>query len=88
MGWLDKRVAFRGGPGESRAQSLREAMQATSEQLRALAEDFFRRVPMDKERWLAFNRFREAIFFELAGGNRRAIHAARRSRFRPPQVSL
>ncbi len=29
MGWLNKRIAFRGGPGESRAQGLREAMQAT-----------------------------------------------------------
>ncbi len=66
MGWLRKRAAFKGGVGESRARDLRTAMRATPERLRALAEDFFNRVPMDENRWLAFIRFREATLFELS----------------------
>jgi hypothetical protein len=66
IGWLDKRVAFKGGLGDNRARDLRAAMRATSERLRALAEDFFTRVPVDENRWPAFHRLREAILFELS----------------------
>jgi predicted NACHT family NTPase len=66
MRWLRKRLAFRGGRGESRAQGLRAAMQTSPERLSALAEDFFKSVPVDDQRWLAFHRFREATFFELS----------------------
>jgi hypothetical protein len=65
LAWLQKRCAFRGGLGESRAEGLRAAMQAAPERLSALAEDFFRRVAIDDNRWLAFSRFREATLFEL-----------------------
>jgi len=64
--WLHKRLAFRGGFGESRARGLRAEIQATSERLHALAEHFFKNVPMDNQRWLALNRFREATLFELS----------------------
>ena len=65
MDWLHKRLAFRGGRGESRAEGLRAAMQASPEHLSALAKDFFKRVPIDDQQWLAFHRFREAMLFEL-----------------------
>jgi len=41
------------------------AMQASPERLQGLAEDFFNRFPVDKNRWQAFNDFREAALFEL-----------------------
>jgi len=63
--WLHKRAAFKGGLGESRARDLRPLMQAAPERLRALADEFFNRVPLDENRWLAFNRFRQATLFEL-----------------------
>jgi predicted NACHT family NTPase len=65
LAWLQKRRAFRGGLGESRAEGLRAAMQAAPERLSALAEDFFRRVAIDDQRWLVFSRFREATLFAL-----------------------
>jgi predicted NACHT family NTPase len=65
MRWLCKRAAFKGSQGESRTLDLRTAMRANPERLRALAEDFFTRFPVDKDSWLAFHRFRKAILFEL-----------------------
>lgn len=64
MGWLRKRMAFRGGQ-PSRARDLRAAMRDKPDRLRALATYFFRSTPIDKDRWLALNRFREATLFEL-----------------------
>jgi predicted NACHT family NTPase len=66
MGWLRKRLALQGGPAESGVSGLREAMRAEPERLRALAEDFFNRVPVDDQRWVALNDFREATLFELS----------------------
>jgi hypothetical protein len=40
-------------------------MQASPDWLTVLAEDFFKRVPIDDQRWLALNQFREATLFEL-----------------------
>jgi len=62
MGWLRKRVALKCALGE-RSGELHAAMRATPERLRALANDFFDRVPMDEHRWLQFHRFREATLF-------------------------
>jgi hypothetical protein len=38
---------------------------ASPARLTVVAEDFFKRVPIDDQRWLAFNRFREATLYEL-----------------------
>jgi hypothetical protein len=65
MGWLRKRRAFREGHDESRARDLRAAMRDTPDRLRALAKDFFGTVPIDADRWLAYDGFREAILYEL-----------------------
>lgn len=63
LGWLQKRAAFK--DGEGRARGLRAAMQATPERLTEIARHFFRTVPVDEHRWYAFNKFREAILFEI-----------------------
>ena len=65
LGWLRKRAVFKGGFGGSRARDLRAAMRDAPDHLRALAEHFFRTVPIDANRWLAYHRFREAILSEL-----------------------
>jgi predicted NACHT family NTPase len=62
MGWLRKRMAFK---GEGRARGLRAAMRDMPDRLRALAKNFFGTVPIDADRWLAYRRFREAILDEL-----------------------
>ncbi|TIO08398.1 MAG: hypothetical protein E5X89_29560 [Mesorhizobium sp.] len=64
MNWLRKRMAFRGGQ-QSRARDLRSAMRDAPDRLREIAGYFFRNMPIDKDRWLALNRFREATLFEL-----------------------
>lgn len=64
LGWLRKRAAFKDGGG--RAQGIRAAMQNTPERLAEIARHFFRTVPFDDQRWYAFNKFREAILFELS----------------------
>jgi predicted NACHT family NTPase len=64
LGWLRKRAAFK--YGEGRAQGIRAAMQNTPERLVEIARYFFRTVPVDDQRWYAFNKFREAILFELS----------------------
>ncbi|WP_024583732.1 hypothetical protein [Bradyrhizobium sp. OHSU_III] len=61
--WLRKRAAFK--DGEGRARGLRVAMQTTPERLAEIARHFFRTVPVDEQRWYAFNTFREAILFEI-----------------------
>jgi predicted NACHT family NTPase len=61
--WLRKRARFRGV--ESRAEELRTAMLSSPQRLAEIARHFFRTVPSDGDRWLAFHRFREAILFEL-----------------------
>jgi predicted NACHT family NTPase len=63
LDWLRKRVIFK--DGEGRARGLRAAMQNTPERLTEIARHFFRDVPVDEQRWLAFSRFREALLFEL-----------------------
>ena len=65
LAWLRKRLAFKGGYGGSRGGDLRAAMEARPDRLRAVALEFFRSVPIDKDRWYAFHRFREAILFAL-----------------------
>lgn len=65
INWLRKRVAFKGGNNESRARDLRAAMSETPERLTELALHFFRTVPLDKNRWLSWHRFRETMLFEL-----------------------
>jgi predicted NACHT family NTPase len=74
--WLHKRRAFRGGLGESRAEGLRAAMQDAPDRLSALAEDFFKRVTIDGQSWLAFSRFREATLLELSAGTLAAVAVA------------
>jgi predicted NACHT family NTPase len=64
MDWLRKRQAL-GGRGERRARDLRDAMRDTPNRLRRLASHFFSSLPLDEHRWLAFQRFREAILLEL-----------------------
>jgi predicted NACHT family NTPase len=64
MDWLRKRQAL-GGHGERRARDLRDAMRDTPNRLRRLASHFFSSVPLDEHRWLAFQRFRQAMLFEL-----------------------
>jgi hypothetical protein len=64
LGWLQKRAAFK--DGEGRARGLRAAMQNTPERLAEMTRHFFRTVPVDEQRWYAFNKFREAILFELS----------------------
>ncbi|MGH9553287.1 MAG: NACHT domain-containing protein, partial [Terriglobales bacterium] len=63
LSWLSKRAAFK--DGEGRARGLRAAMQATPERLTEIARHFFRTVPVDEQRWYAFNKFREAILFAI-----------------------
>jgi predicted NACHT family NTPase len=63
LGWLQKRAAFK--DGEGRASELRAAMQNTPERLAEMTRHFFRTVPVDEQRWYAFNKFREAILFEV-----------------------
>lgn len=65
IGWLRKRVAFKGGNYESRARDLRAAMRETPERLTQLTQHFFRTVPLDGNEWLSWNRFREGLMFEL-----------------------
>jgi predicted NACHT family NTPase len=65
MGWLRKRAAFKGGHPESRSRDLRAAMRDMPDRLQALAKDFFGTVSIDAHRWLAYQRFREAILYEL-----------------------
>jgi predicted NACHT family NTPase len=65
LGWLRKRVVFKGGHYESRGRGLREAMRETPDRLTQLTQHFFRTVPLDGDQWLSWNRFREAIMFEL-----------------------
>ncbi|CAN3990260.1 hypothetical protein MCBRY_001080 [Methylocystis bryophila] len=62
MGWLRRRLAFERSAG----QDLHAALRATPDRLHLLAKDFFSRVPVDDNRWLAYNRFREATLFELS----------------------
>ncbi len=66
MQWLLNRVAYRGGNSESRARDLRNAMRETPERLQAVADEFFLRTAIDEQRWLTFNRFREATLFEIS----------------------
>lgn len=61
LGWLRKRVAFKGGNYESRGRGLREAMRETPDRLTQLTQHFFRTVPLDGNEWLAWNRFREGL---------------------------
>jgi predicted NACHT family NTPase len=63
LSWLRKRAAFK--DGEGRTRGLRAKMQATPERLAEIARRFFRTVPVDEQRWYAFNKFREAILFEI-----------------------
>jgi hypothetical protein len=65
LDWLRKRIAFKGGASESRARGLRAAMDETPDKLREIADHFFKTLEADKERWLKFSRFREAIYFQL-----------------------
>jgi predicted NACHT family NTPase len=65
MGWLRKRIAFK---GEGRARGLRAAMHDMPNRLQALANHFFGTLPIDADRWLAYRRFREAILDELNAG--------------------
>lgn len=65
IGWLRKRVAFKGGSTESRGRDLRAAMRDPPERLSQLAQHFFRTVPLDGNQWLSWHRFREALLFEL-----------------------
>jgi hypothetical protein len=66
LGWLRKRVSFKGGNYESRGRGLREAMRETPERLMQLTQHFFRTVPLDGTEWLSLNRFREGLMFELS----------------------
>lgn len=66
LGWLRKRVAFKGASYESRARDLRAAMDETPERLTQLAQHFFRTVPVDGNEWLSWNRFREGLIFALS----------------------
>jgi predicted NACHT family NTPase len=66
LGWLRKRIAFKGASYESRGRGLREAMRETPERLTQLAEHFLRTVPLDGNEWLSWNRFREGLMFELS----------------------
>jgi predicted NACHT family NTPase len=66
LGWLRKRVAFKGGNYESRGRGLREAMRETPDRLTQLTQHFFRTVLLDGNEWLSWNRFREGLMFELS----------------------
>lgn len=65
MEWLRKRLGFKGALGESWTRELRAAMQAKPERLRAIAVEFFNRVTLDENRWLALHEFHKATLFEL-----------------------
>lgn len=66
MRWLRKRIAFKGGTSESRARDLRAAIRETPERLASLARHFFRTVSVDKDQWLSWHRFREALLHEMS----------------------
>ena len=73
LNWLYKRVAFRGGAGESRAQSLREAMAAMPDRLNAVADHFLSTIVADKDVFWNIHKFREAILFQLNAEHLRAL---------------
>jgi predicted NACHT family NTPase len=66
MRWLRKRIAYREGNSESHARDLRAAMRDTPERLQAMADEFFTQTVIDDQRWLTFNRFREATLLEIS----------------------
>ncbi|MBB5045486.1 putative NACHT family NTPase [Rhodopseudomonas rhenobacensis] len=62
--WLRKRAALKGGTSESRARGLRDASRDAPERMTAIARHFLRTVIIDEDRWLSYNRFREALLLE------------------------
>ncbi|WP_442754278.1 NACHT domain-containing protein [Methylocystis sp. JAN1] len=66
LGWLKKNSAFKRNIGESQNRALHMAMQKTPQRLRSLAAEFFSGVPLDKNLFLEFSRFQEAILHVLS----------------------
>lgn len=66
IAWLRKRAAFKGGTNETRARDLRAAMREAPERLLPLAQYFLRNIPVDKDQWLHWQRFRETLLHELS----------------------
>jgi hypothetical protein len=58
--WLRVRASFRDTYGRARTETLRETLRQKPELLRGLAENFFEKVVVDSNRWLAYSEFREA----------------------------
>ena len=73
LGWLRKRVTFADVGIDSRARSLRDAIVAAPDRLNAVADHFLYILAADKDACWEFNKFREAIFFQLNAEQLRAI---------------
>jgi predicted NACHT family NTPase len=66
LGWLRKRIAFKGGASERRTRGLQTAMAENPDRLGEIADHFFNTLEADEGRWLEFSHFREAIYFLFA----------------------
>lgn len=66
LGWLQKRPAFRGLGGESRARDLRVVMRQKPERLRAIADYFLSSIVPEQDAWFKFSEFRKITLFEIS----------------------
>ncbi|WP_246674978.1 hypothetical protein [Mesorhizobium sp. B2-4-11] len=66
LGWLRKRLQFKGMERESRARELQAAMAETPERVRAIAKHFLRTFVADDDRWTTYTDFLQATLNQLS----------------------